>query len=72
MKLEMFLNLFSVIFPLLYLFKPNCRGYKTDIHAIVQLYKMLTYIIIFLHNDRLQTVHDNKQSVIIDIQQCAY
>ena len=38
-----------------------------DIRAIWSSYKMIAYIMIFVHNDRLQTVHDDIQAVKIDI-----
>ena len=39
-----------------------------DIRAIWSSYKMMAYIMIFVHNDRLRTVHDDIQTVKIDIQ----
>ena len=40
-----------------------------DIRAILSSYKMIyTYIMIFVHNDRLRTVHDDIQTVKLDIQ----
>ena len=41
---------------------------KTDIRAIWSSYKMIAYTMIFVHNDRLRTVHDDIQTVKIDIQ----
>ena len=38
---------------------------KIDICAIWSPYKMISYVMIFVHNDRLRTVQ-------IDIQMCAY
>ena len=39
-----------------------------DIRAIWSSYKMIAYKMIFVHNDRLRTVHDDIQTVKIDIQ----
>ena len=39
-----------------------------DIRAICTSYKMIAYIMIFVHNDRLRTVHDDIQTVKIYIQ----
>ena len=39
-----------------------------DISAIWSSYKMIAYVMIFVHNDRLRTVHDDIQTVKIDIQ----
>ena len=39
-----------------------------DIRAIRSSYKMMAYIMIFVHNDRLRTVHDDIQTVKLDIQ----
>ena len=39
-----------------------------DIRAIRSSYKIIAYIMIFLHIDRLRTVHDDIQTVKIDIQ----
>ena len=39
-----------------------------DIREICSSYKMIAYIMIFVHNDRLRTVHDDIQTVKIDIQ----
>ena len=38
-----------------------------DISAIWSSYKMIAYVMIFVHNDRLRTVHDDIQTVKIDI-----
>ena len=44
------------------------RAMINDIHAIWSFYKMIAHIMIFMHNDQLRTVHDDIQTVKIDIQ----
>ena len=39
-----------------------------DIRAIWSSYKIIAYIKIFMHNDRLRNFHDDIQTVKIDVQ----
>ena len=46
----------------------NFGAMINGIRTIWSSYNMIAYIIIFVHNDRLRTVHDDIQTVKIDIQ----
>ena len=56
----------------LYVIIPKQGAIKNDLRTIWSPYKMIAYIMNFVHNDRFRTVHDDIQTVKIDIQLCAY
>ena len=43
-------------------------GIGADMREIRSSYKMLAYVTIFVHNDRLRTVLEDIQTAIIDIR----